>query len=178
MTCTQYYVAGSIDGYIADADNKLDWLFQFNGTAGLGEHYESFFAGVGALAMGASTYEFILAEEHDHWPYEGRTTWVFTHRDLPRFEGADIVFTHDEVAVVHTEMVASAGERNVWLVGGGDLVAQFAERGLLDEIVLAVAPVTLGGGAPLLPARVDAPMRLDQVETVGDFAMLHYTVRP
>jgi dihydrofolate reductase len=179
MALTQYYVAASIDGYIADPTGSLDWLLQFNDVPGLTEHYESFMADVGALAMGASTYEFVLGEGMESWPYAGQRTWVFTHRDLPTFPGADIELTQDDVADVHARMVESAAGKNVWLVGGGALVAQFAERGLLDEIWLGIAPVVLGGGAPLLPVRLPGNLRLEDVTRFpSDFVEMRYTVRP
>ena len=162
MTRTQYYVAASIDGYIADADGRLDWLLQFNDVEGIDDHYRAFLADVGALAMGARTYEFLLAEGHP-WPYTDRPTWVFTHRPLPGFAGADIRFTAADVAEVHAAMVEAAAGKHVWLVGGGDLVAQFTRRGLLDELLLCVVPVVLGGGAPLLPAAVAGQLELTGV---------------
>jgi len=75
-------------------------------------------------------------------------------------------------------MTQAAGERNIWLVGGGDLVGQFADRQLLDEILVGVAPVTLGGGAPLLPRRLTAS-QLELVDVARDrqFARLSYRVR-
>lgn len=162
MTRTQYFVAASIDGYIADGDGRLDWLLQFNDVAGVEAHYKKFLAEVGALAMGARTYEFLLAEGQP-WPYVGLPTWVFTHRELPGCAGADVRFTTDEVAAVHAAMVRAAAGRHVWLVGGGDLVAQFVRRGLLDELHLCVVPVVLGGGAPLLPAAVAGTLELTAV---------------
>ena len=79
---------------------------------------------------------------------------------------------------VHVQMARATGGRNLWLVGGGDLVGQFADRGLLDEILLAVAPVTLGAGAPLLPRRLTASdLELVEVAKEGQFARLTYRVR-
>ncbi|MRG93694.1 dihydrofolate reductase family protein [Polyangium spumosum] len=177
MTRTQYYVAASIDGYIADAEGRLGWLFQFNGAPGVDEHYKAFLAGVGALAMGASTYEFLLGEGLKTWPYEGLPTWVFTHRALPTFAGADIRFTAEDVAAVCEQMARAAGEKNIWLMGGGNLVAQFAQRGLLDEILLGVAPVVLGGGTPLLPTSIPGPLELQAVTRFGGgFVELRYEV--
>lgn len=162
MTRTQYFVAASVDGFIADAAGGLDWLFQFNDVDGLAAHYDGFLAGVGALAMGATTYEFLRATGHP-WPYAALPTWVFTHRALPGVEGAELRFTADDVGAVHEAMVRAAAGKHVWLVGGGDLVAQFARRGLLDELLLTVVPVVLGGGAPLLPAAVPGPLELTAV---------------
>ena len=178
MTRTQYYVAASIDGYIADRSGSLDWLFQFNDVPGLlTDHYRSFLADVGAIAMGAETYRFMLGQDMDEWPYPDQRTWVFTHRELPVVPGADIVLTADDVGAVHARMVEAAAGRNVWLVGGGDLVAQFADRGLLDEIWLGVAPVVLGGGVPVLPARLPGVLALTDITRFGDaFVELRYTV--
>ena len=75
---------------------------------------------------------------------------------------------------VHAEMVASAGGLNVWIVGGGDLVGQFADAGLLDEVIVYIAPVTLGAGAPLLSRRVE--LRLEELGRNRDFAAARYSV--
>jgi dihydrofolate reductase len=137
---------------------------------------------VGALAMGSTTYDWIvrhsdLLSEPSRWAYE-MPTWVFSSRELPPIEGADIRFVSGDVRPVHAEMVDAAAGKNVWLVGGGDLVGQFADHGLLDEIILGVAPVTLGSGAPLLPRRLTTPplQLLDAKVADGTFAMLRYAV--
>jgi dihydrofolate reductase len=177
MALTQYFVAASADGYIADPAGSLDWLFQFNDTEGLTPHYESFLAGVGSIAMGAATYEFILGQDLDAWQYPEQTTWVFTHRALPAVPGARLVLTSDPVEDVHAQMVEAAAGRNVWLMGGGDLVARFAARDLLDEIWLGVAPVVLGGGTPVLPHRLAERLDLREVTRFGDgFVELRYAV--
>jgi len=177
MTRTQYYVAASIDGYIADAEGKLGWLFQFNGIPGVDEHYKAFLANVGALVMGAATYEFLLGEKLETWPYAGLPTWVFTHRELPAFPGADLRFTSEDVGVVYEQMARAAGGKNIWLMGGGNLVAQFARRGLVHEILLGVAPVVLGGGAPLLPAAIPGPLDLKGITRFDrGFVELRYEV--
>jgi dihydrofolate reductase len=179
---TQYYTASSLDGFIADPRNSLDWLFQFGDS--MTSDYPAFIREVGALAMGSTTYEWILAhdilldpERPKPWPY-AQPTWVFTSRELPRIAGADVRFVRGDVRPVHREMVEAAAGRNVWLVGGGDLVGQFHDHGLLDEIIVTVAPVTLGGGAPLLPrAIVTPPLRLVAAEALGTaFAQLTYEV--
>ena len=72
-------------------------------------------------------------------------------------------------------MVAAAGGRNVWLVGGGELVGMFHDAGLLDEVRVQVAPVTLGAGAPLLPRRIEG-LRLREVHRNGQFAEVTYDV--
>jgi len=65
----------------------------------------------------------------------------------------------------------------VWLVGGGDFVGQFADQGLLDEMILGIAPVLLGAGAPLLPRHLSSrELALTGVAQVGRFAYLTYAV--
>jgi dihydrofolate reductase len=171
---TQYYTATSLDGFIADPDNSLEWLFtrarEEDGPLGYGE----FIAGVGALALGATTYEWILEHSSSSWPYEV-PCWVFTHRRLPVVPDAPIEFRSGAVAPVHEEMVGAAGGRNVWIVGGGDLAGQFADAGLLDEVLVTIAPVALGAGAPLLPRRLE--LRLDEVGRNGDFVAARFSVR-
>ena len=135
-------------------------------------NYDEFLAGVGALAMGSTTYEWIL--DYGKWPYE-LPTWVFTHRDLRVVPGAPIEFTSGDVARVHEQMATAAGDRNIWIVGGGDLAGQFADAGLLDEVIVMIAPVTLGAGAPLLPRRRE--LRLEDMARNGDFICARFSVR-
>jgi len=179
---TQYYTATSLDGFIADPQNSLDWLFQFGEPEET--DYPEFIADVGALAMGSTTYEWILnhhfGPQADHpqpWAYQ-QPAWVFTSRSLPGVEGADIRFVSGDVRPVHRQMVEAAGGKNVWLLGGGELVGQFYDHGLLDEVIVSIASVTLGGGAPLLPRAITTPpLRLVSVRTFGEaFAQLRYEV--
>ncbi|MFC6965213.1 dihydrofolate reductase family protein [Halocatena marina] len=180
---TQYYTATSIDGYLADEDNSLDWLFQFGAIEGMEDDQAQFIEQVGAAAMGSTTYEWMIEHENllenpDNWPYEV-PVWVFSSRELPIVDGANIHFAQGDVAPVHAEMATAADGKNIWLVGGGDLIGQFYEHALLDEIILSVAPVTLASGAPLLPRKITAPpLKLANVQQYGDvFAVLTYEVQ-
>ncbi len=178
LPLTQYFVASSLDGFIADEGDDLSWLLQFDGVdeADDANPYDTFIRDVGALAMGATTYEWIQRHHDGPWPYGQRPTWVFTHRELAPIDGAVLRFTEDDVATAHRRMVAEAGGKNVWVVGGGDLVGQFLDAGLLDELWLTLAPVTLGHGAPLLPRHHATPMTLLSVTPApnGTFVHLRY----
>lgn len=157
-----YYVASSLDGFIADADGGLEWLLQF-GFETFQAHYDAFLEGIGALVMGSSTYEFILREDPAAWPYEGRPTWVLTSRDLPAIDGADIRFASGGVDALLPRIAESADGRDVWIVGGGAVASQFLEAGALDLLHLTLMPVALGRGAPLLPiSQVTPVLRLVQ----------------
>lgn len=180
---TQYYTATSINGYLADETNSLDWLFQFGEIESMKDNYPNFIQDVGAVAMGSTTYEWVLEHEGvrknpEQWPYQ-MPTWVFTTRELPAVEGADIRFVQGDVAPIHAEMVDAADGKNVWLVGGGDLVGQFHDKDLLDEIILSVAPVMIASGAPLLPRQItNPPLKLTDVQKHGDvFVILTYEIQ-
>jgi dihydrofolate reductase len=103
---------------------------------------------------------------------------VFTHRTLPAIPGIALHFAEGDVRPVHREMTRAAGDRNIWLAGGGELVGQFADRALLDEILVGIAPVTLGRGAPLLPRRLTSrDLELADVARDGQFVRLSYRLR-
>ena len=176
---TTYLVASSLDGFIADEHDNLDWLTSMPGGFDEASPYDAFISRVGAIAMGATTYEWILEHESGPWPY-AQPSWVFTHRDLPtRDGGGEIHFTQDDVVTVHKQMSETAPGSDIWLVGGGELVGQFLDADLLDELIVSVTPVTLGQGAPLLPRRHTEPFRLLSAtpSSAGTFVHLRYAVR-
>lgn len=180
---TQYYTAASLDGFIATEDDSLEWLFPLGNINDTG--YPDFIAEVGALAMGSSTYEWMLrhartmaAEAGSAWPYT-QPAWVFSSRRLPAVPGATLHFVQGDVRPVHAAMRAAAGRRNLWIVGGGDLAGQFHDAGLLDELIVQVGSVTLGQGKPLFPRRqTQPPLTLLSARQIGTgFAELRYRVR-
>lgn len=176
---TQYYTATTLDGFIADEHHSLEWLFQVAEPGN--EDYPAFISKVGALAMGASTYEWVLAhlrQSGEAWPYE-QPSWVFSHRPHQPVHGADIRFVKGDVAPVHRDMLSVAGDRNIWVVGGGDLVGQFYDAGLLEELIVTIASVTLGAGKPLLPRRImSSSLQLASAQRLNaGFAQLRYDVR-
>lgn len=180
---TQYYTACSLDGFLATEDDSLDWLFplgDINNTS-----YPQFIQEVGALAMGSATYEWMLkhvvkpdSADPQAWPYK-QAAWVFSTRELPHIDQANIHFVQGDVCPIHAQMQAAAAGKNVWIVGGGDLVGQFYDAGLLDEIIVQMGSVTLGTGKPLLPRRILAPiLQLSSVQQMGaGFAELRYQVQ-
>lgn len=186
MPTTHYLTAATLDGFIADEAHSLEWLFEVpddESDEGSGPVAE-FFAGVGAMAMGASTYLWLVEHEqltaqpekwnemHGHKP-----CWVFAHRELPVLAGANVRFVQGDVRPVHAELAAAAGDGTVWIAGGGDLAGQFIDAGLLDLITVSIAPVTLGAGAPLLPRRLlSSTLHLDDVRRGGQFVHLTYAV--
>jgi dihydrofolate reductase len=173
---TVYYCAASLDGYIAESDDTIEWLTGYQGSVdapdGLepgpmvpGGAYERFYEGVGAIVSGSVTYEFVLKHTRPgaDWPYRGKPYWVLSSRDLPLPDGAadEVHVVSDGVGDLIEDIRSGAGGRDIWLVGGGNVASQFAEEGLLDEVHVTVVPVVLGSGKPLFEGRLrDGPLKL------------------
>lgn len=174
---TIYFTASSLDGYIADKNHSLDWLFQFKEPEG---YIEKFIDTVGALAMGPTTYQWML----DHLPNFGDGVWpykvpayVFTSRKLPTYPNANIRFVNGDVKSVHAQMTADANGKNIWIVGGGELVGKFYDAQLLNELIIQFASVTLGGGSPLFPRQLATPLKLASVQRLAEeFVEVRYEV--
>lgn len=144
MTEVVYYVACSVDGFIATPDGGVEWLSAFE-RQDEDFGYAEFFASIDAMIMGSRTYAKVL--EHREWPYGDTACWVMSMRRLrPRTQR--ITVTGKEVDAVLSE-VARHGLSRVWLVGGGRLAASFLESGRIDEVIMTVIPVLLGNGIPL-----------------------------
>ncbi len=184
MTAIIYYTAATLNGYLADSNHSLEWLFAVDETDG--PDLAEFMDTVGVFVEGASTYEWVLAAENliaepQKWQqfYGRKPTYVFTSRTLPVPEGADVRFVNGPVAHVLAEIKDAAREKNVWVVGGGDVAGQFLDCDALDEITLTVAPAALVAGMPLLPRTLGAErLKLRSVSQQGEFAVLNYEVRP
>jgi len=142
-----YYVAVSLNGYIATPDGGVDWLAAYQ-TPDEDYGYAAFFDSIDALIFGSRTYEQVVG--FGAWPYGDKPCRVFSRRTLatPRPE---IRLTTAEPPEVLSELAAQ-GLKRVWLVGGGQLAASFRRHGLITEYILSVIPVFLGGGVPLFAA--------------------------
>lgn len=171
MACV-YYTASSLDGFIVDDEGSLDWLtsrkVDVDGPFG----YEAFAKGVGALAMGSTTYQWIVDNHAGPWMYE-QPSWVLTRRSGVIADGHPVATYAGEVAELYPTLVAAAGDRDVWVVGGGDVAAQFVAAGLIDEMVVSYAPCTLGQGARLLP--LGSEWTLQEVGRNADFVCARWT---
>lgn len=153
-----YYVGSSLDGYIAQDGGGLAWLEKFDDVEGLGESYRSFERGVGCVVMGGETYEWIREHHPGEWSYTS-PCWVFSHHEHAADDGADVVVVRGSVTEFAGELRRDAGDKDVYIVGGGNLAGQFLAAGLVDRVVVTLVPVALGGGVPLFGARALASPR-------------------
>ncbi|KHL05181.1 dihydrofolate reductase family protein [Sinomonas humi] len=147
-----YYVGASLDGYIAQDGGGLAWLEKFDDVEGLGESYRTFERGVGCIVMGGETYEWIREHHPGEWSYKA-PCWVFSHHEHTADDGADVVVVRGAVTEFASELARDAGEKAVYIVGGGNLAGQFLAAGLVDRVVVTLVPVALGGGVPLFGSR-------------------------
>ena len=154
-----YYVASSLDGYIATPDGGVDWLSRFR-VAGEDHGAGKLEASVDALLLGSYTYEFAL--KLGQWPSPNKPSWVFTQRDLKVLHPSITLTSQSPREVL--ELLASRGRRRTWLMGGGKLAASFHEQGLISRCIISVFPVLLGSGIPLFAAHSSPPDALRLVK--------------
>jgi dihydrofolate reductase len=186
MSLVRYYAAATLDGYIAESDDTLDWLLKYEGHYEGADSdaeqggYESFYEGIGALVSGSTTYEWVL-EHGSGWPYAGKPCWILSSRELPKpdGEGVDVRIVSGQIPDLIDEILDSAGEQDLWIVGGGNVASQFADHDLLDRVEVTIVPVVLGEGKPLFDRRLPGgPMQLIAARTTSSGMVgLTYEIR-
>lgn len=147
MRKIKLYIACSLDGYIATADDGLDWLIGFPNPDNNDYGYNSFYETVDTLIMGGKTYR-VITNMGEEWPYSGKTTYLISRNEtnLP----PDIIKLSDK----WLEEIANMKEENgkdIWLMGGGEIISPLVERQLIDEMIITYIPTLLGKGIPLFP---------------------------
>jgi dihydrofolate reductase len=171
MRRIKYFVAASLDGYIADPDGGVDWLFH-DQDYGFTPFYES----VDTVLVGRATYDFGVA--HGQPAFPGKTNYVFSSTLDPADHPLVSVISSDPVPFVRDLKEADGGD--IWLVGGGLLFRALFEDGLVDDVIVAVHPRLLGRGIPLLPeSGTSMPLKLvDVTQFDSGLVTLSYQVEP
>ncbi|WP_353107940.1 dihydrofolate reductase family protein [Gordonia sp. (in: high G+C Gram-positive bacteria)] len=170
MTDYVFYTASTLDGFLADENDSLDWLLTQPIDDDGPHNIDELMAATGAIVMGYTTYRWVvdhITRSGEEWMYTDHPTFVFTHRDVEPVHPS-ITVVAGAPAEHRTALEKAAGDRSVWVVGGGDLAAQFAENGMLDEVLVSFAPATVGSGRPLFPRAFD----FELLETAQNKAFL------
>ncbi len=154
---TVYFTASSLDGYIVDEADSLDWLTSRVIDKDGPFNYDAFINTIGCLVMGSATYEWVVNNHPGDWMYE-QPSWVLTHRQEVIAQGQPVQMFNGDVAELHPKLVSAAAGKDVWVVGGGNVAAQFVQADLIDEMIVTYAPCSLGGGSRLLPIRSEWTM--------------------
>jgi dihydrofolate reductase len=157
MRRVRYFVASSLDGYIARTDGSIGWLFH---DADYG--YSAFYSTVDTAVMGRTTYEFSLS--FGEYAFPGVKVYVFSRTKAgTRDERAE--FVAGDVSKFVAGMRTRPG-RDIWLVGGAQLAREFLAADLIDEYIVSIHPVLLGSGIPLFPVNArETVLRFEGVRT-------------
>lgn len=140
------YIATSLDGYIATEDGGVAWLDQFNDGGGEDFGYSAFQDTVGAVIMGGKTYRQVLG--FGEWSYQNLPSYIVTSQPLAEHPDADVRrFEGDFGALVQT--IKAETDKDIFFVGGAQLIKAFVEQDLIDSYRIFVMPVMLGKGIPL-----------------------------
>lgn len=148
------YSACSVDGLIAGEHNFIDWLSKWDpAAAGYGEFFET----VDGIVMGARTYDQVL--DTGKWPYDNKPCMVLSNKARKPFRECVEFFTGrvDEAVKLMCEWKL----KRVWLVGGTSVFTQFHRKRLIDDYIIAIIPIILGAGVPLIqPCDIEVSLRL------------------
>ena len=168
-----YYVASSLDGYIAKGDGDVSWLEGFD-IPPEEYGYDAFYSTVDALVMGRQTYEMIRS--FGAWPYGAKPVWVCTRSKVESIEGANLQRDTSPKEVVRA--AREQGVNHLWLVGGGNLAASFIDESLLTKISLTLMPIILGSGIPLFGLLANSNLvRLKACQTnLSGFLQIEYEI--
>lgn len=167
-----YYVAASLDGFIADIDERVGWLdkLKINQQA---TGCDSFFDTVDALLMGRKTYDFVY--DYGQWPYEDKLTWVCTSREIPRMEGCNLQSERELNTAM--EQAQRQGVETLWVVGGGRLVGSLIKEQLLTHISVSVMPILLGDGISLIHSLPEhLYLRQESSTSISGFTQIEYRI--
>ena len=166
------YIAESLDGYIATEDDSLDWLFKVEGEGDAG--YAEFMETIDTVVMGRRTYDWVMEMEKDEYPYEGLQSYIYSRSVKDSSPASDIEFTDMDIPAFADKLKSTSG-KNIWVIGGSELLAGFMEAGLIDELIISIAPVVIGRGIPLFQkSSLMTEYKLKDVKRYGEFAQLHY----
>lgn len=167
------YIAQTLDGYIATKEESLDWLFDVEGEGDNG--YSEFLADIDTVVMGRRTYDWVMNQENGVYPYSELKGVIFSNSAFATPEQVHVV--SGSVADWAKGALTEDG-KDIWVIGGGELIRQFLEADLVDELIVTTAPVLLGDGVRLFPSgKYEAKLELLSVKTYGQFAESAYRVR-
>lgn len=166
------YIASSLDGYIATNEHNLDWLFSIDGEGDNG--YSKFYDTIDTILIGRITYDWIIEHENERFPYQGKECYVFSKTKKEDNEHVTFI---DKNIVQFLQDLKNKNGKNIWLVGGGELLSTFIKEKLVDEIIINIAPTLLGKGIPLFKNNdFQTSLTLKNINRFNQFVELSYEV--
>lgn len=149
MRKIKLYIAASIDGYIAYSDGGLDWLSEYPITAEYNYGYNDFYESIDSVIMGGKSYRDILNMDVIY-PYKDKTSYVITRNTNSKISIENVQFLSDNIIETVSSLKKQDG-KDIWLVGGGEIISMLLDQGLVDEMIITYIPKVLGDGIPLFP---------------------------
>lgn len=166
------YIASSLDGYIATNEHNLDWLFSVEGEGDNG--YSKFYEIIDTILIGRVTYDWIIEHENGGFPYKGKECYVFSK--TKKEDNEYVNFIYEDIVQFIIDLKNKSG-KNIWLVGGGELIGTFIKEKLVDELIITIAPSLLGKGIPLFKNNdFQTSLTLKSINRFNQFVELYYEV--
>ncbi|WP_100330230.1 dihydrofolate reductase family protein [Bacillus xiapuensis] len=167
------FIASSLDGYIATKDESLQWLFDVEGEGDNG--FSEFYDTVDTVLMGKKTYDWLMRQETEEFPYKNKECYVFTRSSYKDTE--NVKFVNDDITNFVNKLKNKVGH-NIWVVGGGELLNSFIQEDLVDEFIITIAPSIIGSGIPLFKeGNYQLDLSLKGTKRFNQFIELHYEVK-
>ena len=169
------HIAASADGYIARRDGDLEWLTSRPAPEGF-YGMNAFMGSIDTMVLGRKTYEVSLGMGAK-FDSKSRNVVVFSRHAPPADAPSGVEFVNDAIGPFVSRLREHPG-KDIWLMGGGELIASFLDEQAIDEFVISVAPVFIGDGIPLMARRHrHVPLDLHSIERFEDgLVQLHYRV--
>ena len=149
MSKTTLYIATTLDGKIARKDGSLDWLFALANPNQIDHGYAGFLKTIGTTIMGKNTYNEILGFGVE-WPYKGMDSYIATTNKEFQATTPETYIISSSIAD-HINILKGQSQKDIWLIGGGQLITYFLNNDLLDRMILTLIPTIIGEGIPLFP---------------------------
>jgi dihydrofolate reductase len=159
----------SLDGYLARPDGAIDFLVEAEGL-----DFEKFMARFDVCVMGRKTYEASVAMGGEAMFKQGGAKYYVFSRTLPTGERSYVTFVNEPIAEFIAKLRAEPG-KDIWHMGGGELVRAFLELDLIDEVGIGVVPKLIGAGRPLFPSGFpERQFKLKEAKQYGPVMGLTY----
>ena len=167
------YIAVSLDNYIARDNGDVDWLVGDGSNPNVDNGYEEFYKNIDTVIMGKSTYDQVLT--FGEYPYKDSKGYVYTRKEIEDTEY--VKFTNENPRELISKLKEKPG-KNIWIVGGADIVDIFLKEDLIDEFVIATIPTVLGKGIPLFKGNnKEIKLKLVESKIFDGIVQSHYIKR-
>jgi dihydrofolate reductase len=168
-------IATSADGYVARTDGNLDWLTRRPAPKSF-YGLPNFSRSIDAKILGRKTFDLSVKMGASFSP--DNVHYVFSRRPPPASVPAGVQFVTESIRAFAERLRKQAG-KNIWMMGGGEIIGSFLDEDAIDEFIITVVPTFIGEGVPLIaPRHREVPLQLLSLQRFPDgVVQLHYEVQ-